>query len=356
MRDSMPRGCLAGEIAPPGTGKGYLALQLGVHLAAGKRFFNIWEIERPRHVLYVSGEESPRVIHERARAALLGLPPELREEAAGRFWAFSLAGCVHLVEPDGKGGIQPTESLNDLERLIDELEADVVFIDTLGRFTPCDENNNQAMTMICGLLEELIARHGCNIVLLHHTNKLGGAFANSKEEMRQSLSQTAIRGASALPACIRWGLMMVPLGDEFAQKVIGEEAIGKPPGTYVAARVAKKNEGKSEPVFFLEHGEGGLFTQVEAVGQDSALADAELLAEEVRRRAVAIPVEPYLAEKTGGQDAFGWGWTRSKRAAEKAIEAGLLITEKRPGSRGRGGGYILISPISPDFPHEAGGK
>jgi len=226
--------------------------------------------------------------------------------------------------------------------LIGELEAEVVFIDTFSRFAPCPENDNQVITMVCGLLEELVAKHGCNIVLLHHTNKIGGALANSKEEMRSALSQSSIRGASALPACIRWGLLMVPLGDEFAQKIIGEDAAGKPPGTYVAARVAKKNEGTAEQIFFLEHVEMGLFRQVEPVGQDSELSDAEKLANEVRRRAESAPMEPYLPETNGGKEAFGWGWHRSKRAAQKAIELGLLMAEKRPGIRGN----ILVSPKS----------
>ncbi|MDR1045224.1 MAG: AAA family ATPase [Candidatus Adiutrix sp.] len=35
LADSLPRGCLGAIIAPGGTGKGYMALQLSASLAAG---------------------------------------------------------------------------------------------------------------------------------------------------------------------------------------------------------------------------------------------------------------------------------------------------------------------------------
>ena len=132
--------------------------------------------------------------------------------------------------------------------------------------------------------------------------------------------------------------MMVPLSEEYAVKLIGEEAQGRPAGAYVAARVGKKNEGRSESVFYLEHGESGLFDRVEPVGEDSELADAHKLTEEVRRRE-ASPMEALLGESNGGREAFGWGIGRSKKAAARAISMGLLALAKRTGGRG----YYLAS-------------
>lgn len=82
--------------------------------------------------------------------------------------------------------------------------------------------------------------------------------------------------------------MMVPLSEEYALKVIGERARNKPAGTYVAARVGKKNEGHTEALFFLEHADDGLFERVEADGPDSEKSctqtDSHMLADEVRQR------------------------------------------------------------------------
>jgi hypothetical protein len=347
--DSLPRGCIGAIIAPSGTGKGYMALQLSANLAAGAGFFGVWDIPRPFKVLYLTAEESPRVVHERALNSLKRLPPETRQDAAGRLWAIPLQGLIHMSKPDGQGGTMPTDNYFDLDNLIGELRPDVVFVDTFAKFAPCPENDNQAVTIVCGLFEELAAKHGCNVIFLHHTRKAGGAFADSKDELRTALSQSAIRGASALPACIRWGLMMVPLSEEFAFRLIGKQAEGKPAGTFVAARVGKKNEGRSESVFFLDHGENGLFGRVEACGDDSELADAYKLAEEVRRRE-SSPMEPLLSETKGGQEAFGWGIGRSKKATQKAVGLGLIVSKKRTGIKG----YYLASSESSASSDEAG--
>ena len=159
--------------------------------------------------------------------------------------------------------------------------------------------------------------------------------------MRSALSQSAIRGASALPACIRWGLMMVPLSEEYAVKIIGEEAQGRSAGTYVAARVGKKNEGRSETVFYLEHGESGLFDRVEPIGEESESGDAHKLTEEVKQRERIMG--SLLSETKGGQEAFGWGIGRSKKAAQKAISLGFLVTKKRTGVKGH---YLASSDSS----------
>ena len=186
--DSLPRGCIGAIIAPGGTGKGYMALQLSANLAAGIGFFGIWDIPRPFKVLYITAEESHRVVHERTLNALRRLPPEMQRDAAGRLWAIPLQGLTHMSKPDGQGSIMPTDNYFDLDGLIGDLKPDVVFVDTFAKFAPCPENDNQAVTIVCGLFEELAAKHGCNVIFLHHTNKGGGAFAGSKDELRSALS------------------------------------------------------------------------------------------------------------------------------------------------------------------------
>ena len=102
---SLPLRCLAIIVAPPGTGKGFITMQLGACLAAATSFFKIWEIVRPLKVLYLTAEESERTVHTRVRGALERLPLIVQEEAATRLWAFSVSGCVHLVESNVLGSV-----------------------------------------------------------------------------------------------------------------------------------------------------------------------------------------------------------------------------------------------------------
>ena len=161
LQGSLPLRSLGVIVAPPGTGKGFLAMQLGACLAGSKSFFSIWEIEHPLCILYLTAEESERTVHVRARGTLERLPQEVQQGAASRFWAFSVSGCAHLVEPDGQGGLRPTESYWDLDRLIDTIGPRIVFLDTFSRLVPTPENDNPTVTAACGLLEDLISKHGC---------------------------------------------------------------------------------------------------------------------------------------------------------------------------------------------------
>lgn len=342
LENSLPRGVFGVIAAPGGTGKGCFSYQLLANLAAGINFFGLWNVPRPLYVLYLTVEESQRVVHRRVRDALLRLPPDIRNEAAGRFIAKSVQGDSCLIQKNAIGGVERTQALYDLHKLVTDSLADIVILDHFSKLVPCNEIDNQAMTIACGYLEELAAANNCSVIALHHTNKAGGAFARDKNELHAGLSQSAIRGGSALAACIRWGLTMIPLSEDYAVKVVGERAQGRAGGVYVAARVAKKNEGPSEPVFYLEHGDDALFDLVEPDGVESPSGDAEVLAAEVRRRAAAG--DPPLS-KTGDWDILGWGRPRYKNAVEKALANGLLVAIKK---EGRGGGFVLSGSLPPD--------
>jgi hypothetical protein len=336
LEPSLPRGVFGVIAAPGGTGKGCFSYQLLANMAAGLDFFGLWKVPRPLTVLYLTAEESQRVVHQRTRDALNRLPQDVRLNAAVGFIAKSVQGSSCLIQKNAQGGIERTQALFDLHELVKATMADIVILDTFSKMVPCNEIDNQTMTIACGFLEELAAVNNCSVIALHHCNKAGGAFARDKNDLHTALSQSAIRGGSALAACIRWGLTMIPLSEDYAVSVMGEKARGKPGGVYVAARVAKKNEGPSEPVFYLEHGEDALFDMVEPEGVESASGDAEVLAAEVLRREIegGAPLT-----KASGHDYFGWKVRQYQKAVEKAIKDGLVKLEKR---QGKGGGYILV--------------
>ena len=152
----------------------------------------------------------------------------------------------------------------------------------------------------------------------------------------KALTQTAMRGASALAGCIRWGMLVAPLGAALAQKRIGEPATGKYDGAFLAVRVGKKNSGGPEPRYYLGRDEHGLLYRVDPDARQEegdVVWDAHQLAEEVERRQRAG--EKPLSATKGGQEAFGWGISRTQKARERAIELGLLIEIRNSGKKGR---------------------
>jgi hypothetical protein len=144
---------------------------------------------------------------------------------------------------------------------------------------------------------------------------------------------------------VRWALLMISMSDDLAVKVIGPEAKDKPPGTYVAIKVTKKNAGGAERVIYLEHREHGIFypvtpkKEVDLEQDKETIENAYQLAAEVDRRRQTG--EEHLNYSTGGKAVFGWSIRKSFAAAQMAIELRLLIKSKK---RERGGGYFLALP------------
>lgn len=342
IKGSFRRGQLGLICGPPGCGKGIFSIQLLTALATGTNLFDFWEIAEPARVLFVSAEDDREVLQNRIVHTWRCLSDDLVQAYGDRAWAVPIQGRVNLCESDRSGAVHSTQNYEDLKERIAEARPNLLILDTMARMFEVNENDNQAMTAACGLLEDIIKEFGCNIILIHHTGKLSGDLVTDKKALKAALSQTAIRGASALAGAIRWALLMAPLSDDLARKVIGRAAEGKPSGSYVAARVAKKNAGRSEGICYLERGEHGLLSRVYPVDEpeDDAqpLADAHQLAAEVDRR--EMKGEEALAENAGAREVFGWGHARTKKSVECAVENGLLIKTRQKGRRG----FVLAIP------------
>lgn len=325
---SLRRSCLGAIVGPPGAGKGTFAIQLAVAVAAGVPFLDVWPVAVPGPALYLSAEDDAAVINRRAYHALKQLPEEMQAAAGANFYGVPVHGRVNLCHGERGSGVKPTPHLDDLRAMIGQVRPSLLILDTLARFSGVEENDNPAMTAFCGILEDIVAENGCNIILLHHSNKTAGDCVEDPKELSRALTQTAMRGASALAGCIRWGLLMAPLGAGLAVKLIGEDARGRADGSFVACRVGKKNSGAPEPRHYLARDTQGLLYRVEATGQaqaeGDATADAYKLAEEVGRREAAG--EKPLAVTKGGHEAFSWGIGRSEKAGKKAVELGLLAS------------------------------
>lgn len=347
IEKSFRRGQLGLICGPPGCGKGFFSLQLAVALAAGRPAFDFWEISRPNLTMFISSEDDQDELHRRLYRALHRLPNGERDEVAGRVLAVPVRGRITLTERDRAGSIRPTINFDDLKSMVDQVKPDLLILDTLARIFGIDENDNPSMTEACGLLEEIIEQYGCNIIVVHHTSKMGGDRAADKNKLKAALVQTAIRGASALVGCVRWALLMAPMDDDLAGKIFGSAATGKHSGSFLAARVAKKNAGGVEGICYMERDRDGLLDRVlpldeigrgDAVQGEGAQADAHMLAAEVDRR--RHDGQPRLSVTTGGTAAFGWGRKRSVEAARVAVELGLLMELKND----KGKGSILVLP------------
>ena len=327
----------------PGVGKSTTALYMAAGSAAGTPILGGWIPTNKYRCAYISAEDSEDVLQRRTYHIMrsLGLTEPEMMEAASRMHVVPVSGDVSFI----RNGTM-TSAFRAFKVSVAKLGAQIYFLDNLARFAGCDENDNAAMTRFCAEIEAVCKEFSCNIIILHHTNKAAGDCLNDPKALDAALNQTSIRGASAIAGCARWVLSMASLGVDLAGKTFGRDADGKTPGTYVAARVSKKNAGAPEGRHYYKRGEHGLLHKVEPAKnpkEDADAADITKIIEEVVRRERAG--EKPLSKITGVADLLMCGSDKARRLSDLAIEQHLLGTVSLTG---KGGGEGLCTGVLVD--------
>lgn len=324
LDDSLREGTLGVIAGPPGAGKGTAAVQLCVAVAAAMPWLDTWFVTRGNGpAVYLSAEDDMLTIHHRFYNALMALPEHKRMEASHNLLGISVRGMVNLCA-NVKGDILPSNNYDMLDKLVNYLRPRLLILDTMARFAGVEENDNPAVTAFCALLEMVIEKYGCNIVVIHHTNKNAGDCLEKTDLLDNALSQSAIRGASALSGAARWAFMLAPIGKKLARSLLGPQAEGASDGSYVAARVGMKNAGMPEKRHYLGRDENGLLQLVKPETDTHQLEeDAMFLTEEIQRRKDED-------ERPLSQSLFGfrvqWGAVRKKNAVAYALSSGKIAT------------------------------
>lgn len=341
------RGDLGAIVGAPGSGKGHLAVRLLTFTGAGLPVFDEWRPRRPERGLYISAEDRLQTIQYRFRDACLALPPGARAAAAANFVGIPVRGRVDLCRHDRHTGLSLTAHHAALRALIADIRPGVVVLDTLSRFLGIDENDNAAMTAACGMLEELGRETGCNLLLIHHSNKFSGDLPDNESALTAALNQTALRGASALSGAFRLLINCASLGPKLAASLLGGEARGEQPGRYMAVRLGKNNYGPLGERLFFRRGAHGFLTRVRPADLEAGLEiDARLLTAEVARREQSG--QSRLSLTRGGREAFpGWGDSRSRKAADAAIQLGLLQALDKGVGKGK---VLALARPDPEAP------
>jgi RecA-family ATPase len=259
--DHIIPGFLAGTVgalvAPGGTGKSYLALELAIAVACPNADLADFKPRMLGQVAYINAEDD--LIQLGKRLAWLGqrIKPELRTSVAALFRVARARGS--LIDLGQKPfGYELEKPNNDLETPLDRMVRDfkgyrLIIIDTLTRFHSLDENSNGQMSQLISNLEYLAEKTGAAVLFLHHTNK--NAIRDSATD-----SQAASRGASALVDNVRFAAYLVKMTE------IEAEDYGINPeqrGFFLRYGVAKQNYGIRSSDRWFERKEGGVLLPVE---------------------------------------------------------------------------------------------
>ena len=199
--------------ATGGTGKTFFGLQLAASLATGVSLAPFTP-DRKRKVLYLCGEDSEEILHERINAIyknMTGLE-ENRVNLLQNLCVESLVGKDRvLLELDENRNPATTDTFSWLSATIAAIPGlEVLVIDPMSRFHRLNENDNGHANAWIAALEKLQVEHNLSIIFSHHESKA--------QVKNGSLEESSGRGAAALRDGVRGALSMAVMDRATAKK------------------------------------------------------------------------------------------------------------------------------------------
>lgn len=305
MQDVIPLGIVAQLVAPGGTGKTMTSLQLGVSVATGQPFADLWHVGEPGAVLMLLGEDDDMELHRRIE--------NISNQMTARSEALTLLGQnLYIKSVIGEDNLMTSADpvarevrhTTFTERLI--LTAvqipnlKLIVIDPASRFRGGDENAAADTTRFVQALERLAQATGATVLLIHHSNK---ASMNGG-----GTSQGAARGSSALTDGVRLQINLNTLSESNRKQhgISADET-----RQYLVLNIAKTNYSAPQPETLLRRGEGGYLTRADA--KPTLKAPSKLQTEILRMvRSAALAGKPYsktkfATEKAGEDGPFKMG-------------------------------------------------
>lgn len=198
-------------------GKSSLCVGYAVALALGMRFGRFEPADMPdgdssgaphRKALLYNVEDDDDEQRRRLSAALRQFARG-PSDIAGRVLRCGPASIGTLLERDSfTGTVAFTEAWHALEALLAQERPDLVVLDPLVELHTAEENDNTALRTVIAHLRGIAQRHGCAVLLVHHTRK--GAEAGDME---------GIRGAGSIVGAARIALTCAPMSRDEAESL-----------------------------------------------------------------------------------------------------------------------------------------
>lgn len=254
----LPRGVIGAIVAPGGTGKSFMLMQLAVAVASGSPLFG-YEVPEPAGVLMLAGEDDRDEIHRRM-AAIVGSfhyrepsPEELEtlNRLAANLYIQPRVGDENRLTmrgPDGNVIVSPlVDRIIATARQIKNLK--LIILDPLSRFRSGDENSSEDATRFVEACERIRKATGATVLLAHHSRKGASGL------------QDDIRGSSALVDGLRWAATLHRLNADDAKEFgMDKDEAAK----LMRFQLVKANYVEPQEPVYLERGEGGKLIQTEA--------------------------------------------------------------------------------------------
>lgn len=242
--------------SPGGTGKSFLALQLGLSVANACPIFNwipdyIFSFKHSK-VLYLSAEDDEQIVHTRMYELLKLCSNEEMKRIQNHFYIQCLSGSGFNLFGQNE---QYTAEHNHkcVEQLTQIAENfDLIIVDTLTKIHCADENSNGEMSALLRIFEKIAKEKECSFFILHHTNKNSMTKGETDE-------QSSSRGASALVDNVRYHITL----SKMSKKERDEHDTNEDRSFFVKLSHSKLNYTKPIHDFWLKKHDGGVMKKAD---------------------------------------------------------------------------------------------
>lgn len=251
-----PIGSVTMLAAPGGQGKSLLMLHVAMYGALGIPF-GAFKVDGPLRTLYVSYEDSKRIMYDR----IVDIGQELREHDDGMLDALydvdgslnnnlsihkvdeDAASWVFLVKPDRFTPAERTSRVNWLVDYLKQRSIRMVVFDPMVYTHQLQENDIADMAFYMQTLNYIATQARCAIIVIHHMSKMGRA------ETIDDLDQHSLRGASSITDNARSAGVLVGLPYKDAAQFGIEEADVR---NYAIFKHVKSNYAAPLPLMVFE--------------------------------------------------------------------------------------------------------
>ena len=170
-------------VAPPGSGKSLLTLQLAIAIAVGMDWSG-WRMRMPSKTLIVNAEDDISEMHRRLWAAATRMKVAQADLVDKLFLAEAPESIVIARVDTRSRTVVRTPLVEELVNTILAHGISVVVVDPFAETFEGDENSNSEVKWAGILWREVARRTGAAVFLVHHTRKFAGDMAGNADASR----------------------------------------------------------------------------------------------------------------------------------------------------------------------------
>ncbi len=326
LNDCLPSGKVGLIVAPGGTGKSQLVLQLGYAIATGREKYTPWKPGRAGQVLLICAEDEEDELHRRferlARDDFRGAhAEEVIQRLRDNLFIVPRVGQDNLLTRDNGGEVRQTGLVERLAKTVAPLsDLRLIAIDPVARSRGGEENSAEDTTRFVEAVETLAKLTGAAVVIVHHANKASMQGGDQ--------NQSASRGSSALTDGVRLQINLGYPNQDEHKLLAGVDA-----AKCLVAKITKTNySARGEPIYLSRDDEGRL-APVDLGVQKKSAEDAviegivETVREELDVRKRRYSKSSFATAYAGPHHQFKMGQSRLKRFIDMALGDGRLQVE-----------------------------